>query len=227
MKREREAGFTLIELLVGVGISLGVLITLSVIAAHLISAAASFDLLARGDDATGRLAERLQSESASAWAVFVPANDVNGLPNADGHELDFYAQDGAHRSYAWAYVYDRAMQRVTRYDTAGTAPAAGDRYAPIAAFSAMPLLASAVASWDPLFAGAAALDVRYAFGGTTALGGNGIVRLHVATRESDRTEFLSSATAPTSFTVIVSYTPSPAPVPTPTATPIAVSTPPA
>lgn len=226
MKREREEGFTLVELLVGIGISLVVFVTLAVIVAHLTSASATFDLLARGDDATSRLAERLQSESASAWAVFVPATDVNGLPNADGHELDFYAQDGAHRSYAWAYDYDRAMQRVTRYDTAGTASAAGDRYAPITTFAATALLASAVSSSDPLFSGAAAPDVRYAFAGTTAVGGNGIVRLHIATRGSDRTEFLSSATAPTSFTVIVGYTPSPAPVPTPTATPISVSTPP-
>jgi hypothetical protein len=70
----------------------------------------------------------MQSDSASAEAVFVPSHDIFGqadgyswgdghplpadtsagvraAPGSSGHEIDFYSKDAAHHPHFWAYVF--------------------------------------------------------------------------------------------------------------------------
>ena len=219
-----QAGFTLIELVVGA--TMGAVITMAALFAvrHLGIAAARADARVREGAAVDRLSERLEAEAASAWAVYVPANDAYGAPNADGHEVAFFTQDGAHRSYAWAYDFDAASGTVTRSSLVpGGAPIAGERFGPFDAFTAA--FTDAVSLADPLFAQASAPSVRYAFASMPgAIGGNGIVTLRIASATIARTALLASATAPTTFTVVVPYTPGPPASPTPTPTPLPQAT---
>jgi hypothetical protein len=190
-------------------------------------------LNARMQASTGaaHLVERLGSEASSALAVYVPASDVFGNGNADGHEVDFYAQDGSHRPYLWAYTYDASASSVTCYAIAiGSAPIAGEVVSGIDAFTATAVVANDLSNaasnaYDPLFAGANAPDVPYAFPGElAATGGNRLVALSLRASGVNRRIMLASADAPTAFTVVVTYTPSPAPAITATPAPLVMGT---
>ncbi len=213
---ERQAGFTLIETLVGAAIAVVMIWTLVVMADRLVASAAAANLRLVASANAGRLVERLSSEAASALAVYVPATDVLGAANSDGHELDFSTQDGAHRTYAWAYTFDSAAQTLTRYTlTGGGAPVAGDVLRRIDSFSATTAPVTQLGTpsnpaYDPLFAGANATDVP----------GNRLVAVQVVASGVDRSVLLATEDAPTAFTVVVNYTPSPPPVVTPTPSPI-------
>lgn len=227
--RESQAGFTLVELVVGAAIAAVVIGGLVLAASRLTLTTAALDTRVQSISASERLVERLTAEAASAWAVYVPATDVNGNANADGHEVDFFSEDGAHRAYSWAYTFDANQKRVTRYAFAsGAAPSAGEEIGPIDAFAATTVAVTQVGPIDPLFAGAIASPVSYAFDAApSAVGGNALVQLQISASGVDRRELLASGTAPTTFTVIVNYTPSPAPLvtPTPTAIPWTLATP--
>ncbi|HKE35802.1 MAG TPA: hypothetical protein VKB39_00120 [Candidatus Baltobacteraceae bacterium] len=180
-------------------------------------AAGHLDRRVRARGSTDRLAERLTADASSAWSIFVPARDVLGNTNADGHEVDFADEDASHRSYWWAYDFDAHASQVTVYAYApGTPPSAGDVYDGINVFSsethAITDLANPVSDvYDVLFAGDAlsAVDVPFEWGGN-ATGGNHLVRIRIAAEGIDRTQLLATATAPTHFTVVVDYTPAPA-----------------
>ncbi|HTA37533.1 MAG TPA: hypothetical protein VK760_00585 [Candidatus Acidoferrales bacterium] len=171
-----------------------------------------------GRSATDRLAERLESDAASAWTIFVPASDVFGASNADAHELDFAAQDASHHTYWWAYGYAPATQRVTVYAyTPGSKPVAGDVFDGITGFGAESHPVTDLAErrsdvYDALFDGTTVTPVDFDFGWSTALatGGNRLTRVQLEGAGVDRTLLLASATAPTHFTVVVEYTPAPA-----------------
>jgi type II secretory pathway pseudopilin PulG len=227
VEREGGRGFTLVEVLAGVATATIVLSLLVGLAARLTRSAASVETLAQASNAAGLLATRLDAETASAWAVFVPPSDLDGAPNADGHELDFYTEDGAHRPYTWAYRFDAVAHSVTRYAYApGDSPVATDTFSPIDSFAATTLRATEIASADPLLAGATVTDVAYPMPSMpAAVGGNGAVQLRVGAAGVALQRLLTSQTVPTTFTVLVRYSPSPPPVATPTPTPIAVSTP--
>ena len=136
----RQAGFTLLETIVGAAI--GVLLVWGVLAF-------ADRMLAWGNAANQRvnavanaerLIERMSSEAASSWAVFVPATDALGASNSDGHEVDFFTEDGAHRTYGWTYTFSAATKTLTRYALdPGNAASAGDQLADIDDFSASPL----------------------------------------------------------------------------------------
>lgn len=219
----RERGFTLIETLVGAAIAAIVIWSLVALAARMAAGAERAGARADAQMRADRLTERMESEAASAWAVFVPPADVLGASNADGHELDFFTDDAAHRPYAWAYRYDAVSRTLARYayapgvaatrtESLGTydAFAASGPYAPSA------LAAPASPAYDPLFAAATAPAVAHAFPMLPdAVGGNELVLVHLQAPGVDRTETLASATAPTAFTVVVTYTPSPSPTATP------------
>lgn len=163
---------------------------------------------------TEQLLDRMRSEAASAWSIAVPANDVQGQSNADGHEIDFTTQDAARRTYHWAYRYDAAAQTVTRYAVApGAPPESGAVLSGVTAFSARGFAATAIADasspiYDPLFAGTSVVPVSYELN-DGSVAGNGFVDLSIAAAGFSRSELLSTSVAPTQFTVVIEYTPAP------------------
>lgn len=220
----RQHGFTLIDIVVGAAIAAFFLFTVLAVSRELVGAAARADSHVQDAANADRLTERLSAEAASAWAVYVPANDAFGNPNADGHEVAFFSEDGAHRPYTWAYHFDTASHDLTRVALVpGSAPLPGERIGAFASFTASARDVTSLG--DPLFARATAPVVHYAFAAMPgAVGGNGVVTLHVTTQQVDRTVSLASATAPTTFTIVVHYTPSPPQAPTPTPAPLPVAT---
>jgi hypothetical protein len=63
--------------------------------------------------------------------------------------------------------------------------------------------------------------VQYSFAAMpSAIGGNRLVVVQIVASGVNRSVLLASEDAPTTFTVVVDYTPSPAPVVTPTLTPV-------
>ncbi len=236
--RHAERGFTLVETLIATAIAAVTIGGLVLLAAHLTSLAARLHARADAQMRADRLNERLASEAAGAWAVFVPPADVLGIANGDGHELDFFAEDALHRPYAWAYRYDTTRGTLARYAYApGEPPIQTEALGAFDAFVARgPFAPSALGdptsgAYDPLFAGASVPFVAHAFAQMpNATGGNAFVVVRVRAAGVDRNETLASATAPTTFTVLVSYTPSPAPAqtaaqPLPTLTAAPASTP--
>jgi hypothetical protein len=218
---ERQAGFTLIETVVGAAVGVLILWGLLAFADRLVFWAQAANQRVNALAGADRLVERLSSEAASSFAVWVPATDALGASNGDGHEIDFFSEDGAHRVYAWAYNYDAATSAITRYAlNPGDTPAAGDTLGTIDAFKASALTVSELGAYDPLFTGASAIDVPYAFAAMPgAIGGNRLVVVQITASGVNRSVLLASADAPTAFTVVVTYTPSPAPVATATPVP--------
>ncbi len=224
---ERQAGFTLIETLVGAAIAVIMIGGLVVLVDRMVVWANAANLRVNGSANAARLIERLSSDAAGAWAVFVPSTDILGQSNTDGHEIDFFSEDGAHRVYAWAYTFDASTKSVTRYAiVSGGAPVAGDVIGDIDSLRATPasvsgLSSSASAAYDPLFASASATDVPYTFSAMpSAIGGNRLVAVQLVASGVTRDVALASEDAPTTFTVVVNYTPSPAPVVTPSPSPV-------
>ncbi len=218
---ERQGGFTLIETVVGAAIGVTILWALLAFADRLVFWAQATNQRVNAVADADRLVERMSSEAASAFAVWVPATDALGASNGDGHEVDFFTEDGAHRVYTWAYNYSAAASTITRYTlNPGNAPSPGDTLGSIDAFSASALSVSELGSYDPLFAGASASDVPFSFSAMPgAIGGNRLVAVQITASGVDRSVLLASADAPTAFTVVVTYTPSPAPVATATPVP--------
>lgn len=202
---------TLIELVVGVG--LAALLSLALIAAvgTAVRFAASADADATGVTQTRALFERLRAQAHSAWAIFVPRLDVLGVENSDGHEIDFFAEDAQHAPHFWAYRFDARAHTLERYLYAAPGTPglpSGDLLSNVDAFSATSFAASSVP--DPLFSGASVQNVRVDFGlGSDVIGGNALVRVSVKLGIVLRECILASATAPTGFTLVYSYTPAP------------------
>jgi len=213
---DAERGFTLVEVVVSTAIAaiLAVALLSLVHVAVIASASTNARVLARGS--TDRLAGQLETDALGAWSVFVPADDVLGASNSDGHELDFVSEDGSHRQVWWAYAYDAAAQNVTRYAYApGTPARPGDVFEGIAGFSARTFAVTAVgdsssAIYDPLFAGAVVTPVEFDYGlGGNATGGNHLVRVRLFAAGVNHELLLASGTAPTHYTEVLEYTPPP------------------
>lgn len=216
-----QRGFSLAEITVASAIAFTIGALLVWLAHATVLAAAHMDRRLNSRSTVDRLAERMTSDASSAWSIFVPAHDVLGNANANGHELDFVSEDASHRSYWWAYDFDSQTSSVTVYAYApGTPPSAGDVYPGLDAFSAETHALGDLADpssdvYDALFAGDVLTPVDVPFGwGGNAVGGNHVVRVHVTAEGIDRTMLLATGAAPTHFTVLVDYTPPPA-LPTP------------
>ncbi|HEY1682247.1 MAG TPA: prepilin-type N-terminal cleavage/methylation domain-containing protein [Candidatus Tumulicola sp.] len=211
-----QRGFSLLEVLIASAIAV-VLACQSIAAIHAFALeAASTGRRVRAASAWAGLRERLAGSAATAWSVFVPQRDVLGNANADGHEVDFVTQDATRRSFWWAYAFDRSKRRITQYAySPGGDMRAGATYDDIDGFAAIAYPISAVAlpsspAYDALFAGATAPDVTVPFAWTpAAAGGNGIVRATIDAPGVHALEILAPATAPTRFTVVLTYTPAP------------------
>jgi hypothetical protein len=218
---ESQRAFSLAEVIVSAAIAFTIGALLVWLAHATVLAAGHLDQRLRARSSVDRLAERLTADASSAWSVFVPARDVLGSANADGHEVDFVSEDTSHRSYWWAYDFDARASQVTVYAYApGTPASAGDVYSGIGTFGgethALTDLSNPSSDvYDALFAGDALtpIDIPFEWGGN-AVGGNHLVRVRVAAEGIDRTMLLATGTAPTHFTVIVDYTPPPV-TPTP------------
>lgn len=221
-----QAGFTLIEVVVGAAIGAVLLWCVLTFANRTIFGEEALGERLQASAGAAHALERMSSEAASALAVYVPASDAFGNANGDGHEIDFFTRDASHRPFAWAYDFNASSRTLTRYGLGGSAPAAGETISGIDAFSATPATVNDLdnassPAYDPLFAGANAIDVPYAFTDMPgAIGGNRLVVLQITASGVERRETLASPDAPTSFTVVVTYTPSPAPVVTATPAPL-------
>ncbi len=221
----RERGFTLLEVAVALGIAaiFGLFLLQSTVSLlHWSGLQAQRDVEAAS---IGELVDRWQADADSAWAIFTPARDVNGVSNGDGHEVDFFTRDAKYQSYFWAYTYDVAARTLTRYLYAapGSAPAVDQTYAGITGFYAhtYPVTALADSSskvYSPLY-GAATLTpgaVRfYGAANPSIAGGNQITYLRIDTPSRAREMRLVTNTAPTGFTVVLDYTPRPSATSTP------------
>ncbi|MGA8532550.1 MAG: prepilin-type N-terminal cleavage/methylation domain-containing protein [Candidatus Tumulicola sp.] len=211
-----QRGFSLVEVMIAAAIALVVGWELLALTHATIFGAARLDQRLRARTGADRLEERLTSDAASAWSIFVPTQDVNGAGNGDGHEVDFATEDRSHRSYWWAYTFDPPAKRVTRYAySPGSAPVSGETYADIDGLTAhthpiTDLSRPSSGAYDPLFAQTTVSAVDVDFGwNPDAAGGNHLVSVRLTGGGVDRTTLLASATAPSHFTVLVKYTPAP------------------
>ena len=209
---------SLIETIVAAAIALLLGLQLLAMTHASVLGARRLDARLRARASADRLEERLIADAASAWSVFVPGAGVRGEPNPDGHEVDFVTEDASHAPSWWAYAFDAASQRVTRYAYVPGGPALpGERFDDLDGLGAhahplSDLSRRASGVYDPLFVGASAPDVEVRFGwNPAAIGGNRVVAVRVSGDDIDRTLLLSSATAPSRFTVVVKYTTAPAP----------------
>jgi hypothetical protein len=221
-----ECGFTVLEALIATALValigfVGLAACKTVAHVMLASSSAS-----RSADSIEAQATQLHEEAATAFAVFVPALDTNGRPNA-GQELDFYAKSDDGRAVLWRYVYDAAARTLRRWDydpggafgvrdanTGLIDPAAA--YPPltnVTRFRATALPADALGDAQRnVYAGIAglfgsapqALPVRYTVPGLDApqvAGGNGVVQVLLAGASSARVIHLAAGSMPTGFTV--------------------------
>ena len=207
-----QRGFTLVEVLVATGIAAMLAIASIAIAHAFVGLSTRASSIADAETRLDRLDERLDAETAGAWSVFVPANDVFGIANADGHELDVATEDALRRPSFRAYRYDANAATLTEYvygAPGASGLATGDVTAGITRFAATNGTASAMAG--PLYANARIVDadVALGLGAPGAVGGNRLTRVVVRLGAFERTITLASATAPSSYTVVLRYTPAP------------------
>jgi len=219
----RSRGFTLVEFVVAVGIAV-------VLGYFLVRATGTFlhwsAIQAQRDGehaAIESLVDRWRAEEDSAWAIFTPATDVNGVSNGDGHEIDFFTRDAKYRSYFWAYGYDSAKQTLTRYlyGAPGGAATIDETYSGVTSFYARtyPLTALQDPSskvYSPLYNGATLQPGAVRFYGASRpdiAGGNQITYVRVEGPSMVREMQLATRSAPSGFTVVLQYTPAPTATP--------------
>ncbi len=212
-----QRGFTLVEILVSTAIAVTIGLALAAfthaVAGWGVRAAAATNAQATLDGLT----ERWYAQSATAWSVFTPAIDVLKTSNGDGHEFDIATVDSQRRPSFRAYRYDANAHALTEYAYAspGSAPIVGNTVADVSTFEAHTYSASALSdnaspAYDPLFADSHIENADVAVGlGAEALAGNRITRIHITSEHEDRSIVLSSETAPSSFTIVLTYTPPP------------------
>jgi prepilin-type N-terminal cleavage/methylation domain-containing protein len=220
-----QRGFTLLETLVALAVvtAIGFFVLSTIASAFRWNA--SFAGRRVAESAAGSLAERLEAEEDSAWAIFTPPRDAYGSPNADGHELDFFLRDAQNRAHFWAYCYDKAKHSVQRllYARSGEpavadgAPLAGidDFFARTYPVSALQDPGSPI--YSALYDGAELqpAEVRFDLTQPWIAGGNQITYLRIAWAQSARELQLSTQTAPSGFTIVLRYTPAPSSTPPP------------
>jgi prepilin-type N-terminal cleavage/methylation domain-containing protein len=223
--RHSQRGFTLLETVVAIAV-------VTVTGLFLVPAIAgafhwNASLAARrsAQAAVASLADRLEAEEDSAWAIFTPPLDAYGSPNADGHELDFFLRDAQNRTHFWAYCYDKANRRIQRllYGKPGDAPAPdGPPLAGIDDFLSRTYALTALQNPQALIYSALYRDaalhpaqVRFDPERPWIAGGNQIVYVRLRSAQWSRELQLSTQTAPSGFTVVLRYTPSPSGPPAP------------
>jgi prepilin-type N-terminal cleavage/methylation domain-containing protein len=223
-----EHGFSLIEVMIAAAVfvvMMGTAFAAVVMTGNVMRGAATTQ---RGADAIDRQAAEFRAEAATASAVFVPPLDMNGAPNADGHEVDFYSKSQANLDVFRRYIFDPATATLRRYDYDPKTNAIGGVRDPrtgaidatatypaipeVTAFSARFLEASDLADpgknrYAPLFSrvpNGEPVSLNDPAGGRDVaglVGGNRIVEIQLANRKASRVVHLAAGTMPTGFYV--------------------------
>jgi len=213
-----QYGFTLVEIVVASACAVLLISILVAIAQAAVNWSQRTSQTVAAEADLDRLTDRWYAGAATAWAIFTPPNDVFGTSNADGHEFDLVTENSQREPSFQAYRYDAAGKRLLEYTygSLGSSPiATGDESDNISAFNAATYAATEIQDqhsplYDPLFSGATIANAAVPLNlGSSAIGGNQITRIHIATNRLDRVILLASATAPSNFTVILKYTPPP------------------
>ena len=187
------------EVVVAAAIAAFVLWGLVALANRMVATAASLNARCSTAQAgADRLVERLASDATSAWSVSAPS----------AREIDFYGEDGSHRPFTWSYRFDATQQTVTR--------SSGEVFAVVGGFSAGNANVSDLANPAAIAYMTRCSPDRP----LRARPRQPFVTLHLLGVGVERTESLASGAVPTSFTVVVRFTPSPTPLATATPTPL-------
>ncbi len=126
----RQRGFTVVETLVSTVLLVALGLATLALMSRFAHAVGDRTSSAGGEAAAETTLMSMRNDAATAFAVFVPAEDVFGNANAAagaaGHEVDFYskAEDGSEAW--WAYVYDAGKGTVQRYDYQPSATGGGN-----------------------------------------------------------------------------------------------------
>ncbi len=225
-----ERGFTIIEALIAGAIV--TLMALTGLTAAKAVAAVTLGAYTAGRDAAAIdiQAERLRDDAASAFAVFVPATDMNGAPNGaggDAHEVDYYARGDGGQELLWRYFYDAARGTLQRFDydpsgTRGVRDAASGLIDSQAAYPVLKGLSAFGARAIPadelgdaglnVYSGVTALfghpavpqAVSYNRPGldvAAAVGGNALIAVTLSNASAGQVVHLAAGSMPTGFTV--------------------------
>ncbi|GAC1305245.1 MAG: hypothetical protein NVSMB19_16570 [Vulcanimicrobiaceae bacterium] len=117
----RQRGFTIPEVLIAIVLFLALAIATLGTTRGLTRVLDGRSTAQNGVLSMEREIARMRSDADTAFAVFVPQNDVMGRPNvgtAQGapHEVDFYSKTETGAETWWAYHFDRARGTLQRYD---------------------------------------------------------------------------------------------------------------
>ncbi len=172
-----------------------------------------------GEAAIGWVADRLEADGDSAWAIFTPPLDAYGSSNADGHEVDFFFRDAQNRAHFAAYSYDKTEHHIARllYAQVGAAPMVdGAPVAGVEEFFARTYPVTALQDpgspvYSDLYRGAGLHPAEVRFDRTRpwVAGGNQITFARIRFARITRELQLSTQTAPGGFTIVLRYTPAP------------------
>ncbi|HEX5273885.1 MAG TPA: type II secretion system protein [Candidatus Rubrimentiphilum sp.] len=218
MKRSQR-GFSLLETVIAAAVVtvIGVLILTS--AAQVLRWNALFAQQRTAETAIESLADRLEAEEDSAWAIFTPPLDAYGSSNADGHEVDFFFRDAQNRAHFIAYCYDKANRRIQRllYAKPGGMPVAdGAPVSGVGGFFARTYPVTALQDpgslvYTELYRSAElhAAEVHFDRTQPWLAGGNQITYVRLTSAHVARELQLSTQTAPSGFTIVLRYTPAP------------------
>lgn len=214
VRRTPEGGFSLIEVLFTAAGFVVLTVGLVALFSGFVQGANGQATQHAASDAAWRIVAQLERDAETSLAIFIPASDVLGNGNADGHEVDFYTKDATHAPVFAAYRFDgSAITRYT-YPAPGTPAAASGTATAASGFAATTLLASSLASdpsVSPLLGGYTPQDVSLQVGYAGVSAGNALVSVNVITTAKNLTVRLLPGALPSSFTVQGTYTPTPAP----------------
>jgi YD repeat-containing protein len=226
-----QRGFTLLDvsLAIVLAVALG-LATLGVLRGMFAMSAAAATT-SGGSLTLEQTSDEMRSDADTAFAVFVPARDVMGRPNAGvagAHEIDFFTRTDSGAIASWAYYFDAGAHTLRRFDYdasghVGEATRADGtidvtaRYPALTGvteFRATTLQANDLVRSANVYAAAIApalvgatpkpLPVGFTAPGDTRddrFGGNVTVQVAIATERGSQTLHLSTAALPSGFTV--------------------------
>jgi len=205
----QSRGYTLVELLVAMVILVLLLFAVGDAISRTLGNEARDVERIGSSRTTSELGARLREEARSSTAVFVPAVDVNGNANSNGHEVDFFRRASAGGDAFVAYVFDSSSGLVSRVEyskAGGTASIAHTDVvgSGVAAFSAV---RSPDSSMPGVVGDVGQVSILY--GNPEVAGGNDVVTVTVqdaavAGQPAAVSEIhLAPKAAPTSLAVVV------------------------
>ena len=122
MSFERERGFSVPELLIAVLLFVSLAVATLATLHGFVSALDRRPTAKSGGVALEAEIARIRSDAKTAFAVFIPQNDVLGQQNithlagVPPHEVDFYAKTDSGQETWWGYRYDAPQHTLQRYD---------------------------------------------------------------------------------------------------------------